>query len=369
MKPPFAPVAVFRADASVQIGTGHVMRCLTLADGLSARGLECKFVCSEQVGHMADVIARRGYGVHLLPVGPGSGQLPYEAGVHASWLGTSWERDAAGVRTFLIQYAPQWLVVDHYAIDGRWERSLADACGQILVIDDLADRRHDCTILLDQSVGRDVNDYEGLIDPKCKCLVGPQYSLLRPEFRALRDDSLKRRDASGVRRLLVTMGGVDAPNATRAVLDVLASLPFLESCHIDVVMNAQAPWLADVEERLASMPTATTLHVSPPSMARLMADSDLAIGAAGTTALERCCLGLPTLQVVLAVNQEHGAAALERAGAAICIGQPGDIASSLPDQLQRLLRPEILAEMSLAARGVTDGDGVSRVLCEMGYLA
>ncbi len=357
--------AVFRADASLKIGTGHVMRCLTLADALAVNGMECQFICAELSGHLADVIRGRGYAVQLLAQGTGTPSPRSESGGHSSWLSTGWEEDSQQVRALLGESTPDWLVVDHYAVDRRWEKSLADACGRLLVIDDLADRPHDCTLLLDQGVGRRSSDYNGLVGLNCHCLAGSQYALLRPEFREWRDYSMTRRRNFRAHRLLVTMGGVDAPNATGAVLEVLKRGLLPPDAKIDVVMSAHAPWLADIRDRVRAMPCATEVHVNPPSMARLMADSDLAIGAAGTTALERCCLGLPTLQVVIAQNQEHGAAALELAGACLCLGWPQEVTQTLPEQLNRALEHRTLAQMSYSASMITDGEGALRVVAEM----
>lgn len=360
------PVA-FRTDASLEIGTGHVMRCLTLADELAAYGADCSFICADCAGHLADVIRARGHGVHLLP-SPSRASSSTEVGsAHAGWLATSWEEDADQVRQVLACRPPSWLVLDHYAIDGRWEQALRHHYGKLLVIDDLADRPHDCDLLLDQNAGRRPADYDELTGSQCRRLIGPQYALLRPEFAAHRDESLRRRHDEKPSRLLVTMGGVDAPNATGTVLDVLKNLPQLPINRIDVVMNAQAPWLTAVCDHAATMPCQTEVHVSPTSMARLMAVSDLAIGAAGTTALERCCLGLPTLQVVLARNQEQGAAALSEMGSALSIGTPQDIAETLPGLLTWILEPRRLAAMSLSASTVTDGQGATRVLEAIGF--
>jgi UDP-2,4-diacetamido-2,4,6-trideoxy-beta-L-altropyranose hydrolase len=360
---------VFRADASLEIGTGHVMRCLTLANALANGGADCAFISGEHAGHLADLIRAHGYAIHLLPVPTVGYAAPVTPGSHAGWLATSWEEDAMRVRTLLADSPPDWLVLDHYAIDARWERSLTDVRKRLLVIDDLADRPHDCDLLLDQNLCRSIVDYEGLIVQPCQILAGPDYALLRPEFNKLRGVSLRRRQTVSGFSVLVTMGGVDVPNATGLVLETLKTIPLPPNARIDVVMGAHAPWLTSVVECARTMPWQTDVHVNPPSMARLMVSSDLAIGAAGTTALERCCLGLPSLQAVLADNQEKGAAALELAGAAMCIGRPEDISRTLPNLMPRVLNRGTLNAMSMAAFAVTDGGGATRVAAEMERIA
>ena len=158
----------FRVDASLSIGSGHVMRCLTLADSLADKGAQCHFICREHPGHLIEYIRRKGYSVHVLP--PCAKELFLEKQPvstddppHASWLGCTWDIDAAATRAILNEGEPDWLVVDHYALDARWERALQGVCKKIMVIDDLADRAHICDQLLDQNFGRTATDYAPLV--------------------------------------------------------------------------------------------------------------------------------------------------------------------------------------------------------------
>lgn len=354
------PMSVaFRVDASLEIGTGHVMRCLTLADALAADGAACRFICRAHPGHLIEHISKKGYRVDALPAinkvihamdGPS----------HAHWLGCQWETDAAQTKAVLIGDEPDWLVVDHYALDTRWEQALQGRSKKLMVIDDLADRPHVCDLLLDQNLGREPVDYEALVPAHCQCLIGPQYALLRPEFAALREYSLRRRQKPELKRLLVTMGGVDQPNATGKVLEALKTCPIPSDCQITVVMGASAPWLEQVRSLAATMPWPTSVRVNINDMAQVMADSDLAIGAAGATSWERCCLGVPTVVLVLADNQRSIAQALSDAGAALLI-------EAETFKNQALITPEFfemraLGAMSEAAAAITDGLGVTQVI-------
>jgi len=222
-------------------------------------------------------------------------------------------------------------------------------------------------MLLDQNLGRQAQDYAALVDTRCQLLVGPQYALLRPEFAALREYSLQRRHAQpAIRRLLISMGGVDQYNTTGQVMQALKTSSLPVDCHITVVMGLKAPWLQNVQELAAQMPWTTEVLVNVNDMAQHMASSDLAIGAAGSTSWERCCLGLPTLMVVLAANQWTGARALHEAQAVGLIGEGGNIAMHLPLAVAALTRGNGLQYMSAAATAVTDGRGVSRVLRVLG---
>ncbi len=354
-------VIVFRADASVQIGTGHVMRCLTLADALRDHGRECHFICREHPGHLIESIRGRGFSVHVLPVFDEENDKGAAAGpAHAGWLGASWETDARQSADVVRRLHPRWVVVDHYALDARWEAVVRPQGGRLMVIDDLADRRHEAELLLDQNLGRASVDYAGLVPNRCRLLIGPRYALLRPEFARLREQSLRRRQSPCLKRLLVTMGGVDKGNATGKVLDALRDCPLPDDIEIEVVMGGNAPWLESVRAQIATMPWPTRMQVDVPDLARRMVEADIAIGAAGSTSWERCCLGLPALVVVLAENQRSIAEALHSAGAAQVIGTPNDL-PSLSLRWEDAMRSMPLAKTAAVASNVTEGNGTQLV--------
>lgn len=359
---------IFRADASMAMGAGHVMRCLTLADGLKAGGAECVFICREHPGNLLDMIRARGFAAHALPMG-GEDETAEESPAHAAWLGTTWEADAERCLALLNGRAIDWLAVDHYALDARWERRLRPACRRLMAIDDLADRPHDCDLLLDQNLGRRAEDYAGLIPGHCRVLAGPTHALLRPEFEALREYSLVRRAEPRLERLLISLGGVDKDNVTGRVLEALKTCFLPEGLRITVVMGARAPWIEEVRGLAREMPWATEVRVNVDDMAGLMADSDLAIGAAGGTAWERACLGLPCLLMVLAENQRSGAEALGETGGVILLDGGPALAGELRLAFERLRDPARLGEMGIAISRVADGLGVGRVVIAMGMEA
>lgn len=365
---------IFRADASLQIGTGHVMRCLTLADALAAQGAECQFICREHHGNLIEQIRNKGHIAHALPIQPpvGASSLAIEPTAakhepaHSQWLGATQEQDAADCALILAEVKPDWLIVDHYALDAHWENQLKPYYRQLLVIDDLADRPHQCDLLLDQTFGRNGEDYRALVPASCRLLCGSQYALLRPEFAALRAYSLQRRANPQLRQLLITMGGVDKDNATGQVLEALRGCLLPAQCQITVVMGATAPWLTEVSRQAQSMPWPTKVMGGVSDMARLMADSDMAIGAAGATSWERCCLGLPTIMLVLAGNQHKVAQGLELAGAVQVLKDPQEILDRLPVLLNGLLSsPSLQAEMCEAAARIADGRGVATVILNL----
>jgi UDP-2,4-diacetamido-2,4,6-trideoxy-beta-L-altropyranose hydrolase len=349
--------AVFRVDASVQIGTGHVMRCLTLADTLRSRGVRGRFACRAHTGHLFETIRGRGHEVLPLDsdsnwphIAPSSSEPSY-----ASWLGVPWQMDARETMAALQGAVAEWLVVDHYALDARWEGAMRPAYRRLLAIDDLADRPHACDMLLDQNLGREAADYDRLVPETCRVLTGAQYALLRPRFAELRNAGLPH--STGLHRLLVSMGGVDKANVTGQVLNALRRFPLPAGVEVTAVLGGQAPCVEEVRATAAMMPWPTRVLVDVADMPGLLAHMDLAIGAAGSSAWERCCMGVPSLTLVLADNQRPVARALADAGAALLVDSPED----LIEALGTALAPGKLAAMRQAGRGITDGRGVERV--------
>lgn len=356
---------IFRADASLLIGTGHVMRCLTLADALRVNGAECQFICREHPGNLIEYIRSKEYTTHVLPMkmASSSSSNVREVPFHAHWLGTTQEQDAKECSVILTDQCPDWVILDHYAVDAWWEIALGQYCRQLMVVDDLADRSHKCDLLLDQTFGRVADEYQLLVSPECRLLCGAEYALLRPEFAELRSYSLGRREHPQVQHLLIALGGIDKDNATERVMAALVDTGLPSDCRITVVMGSGAPWLSEIRQRAASMPWRTEVLVNVGDMAELMADSDLAIGAAGTTSWERCCLGVPSIVLILADNQKMVAERLEEAGAIRTVSPTSRLSEEINTVMSSLIsKPEHLIAMSRAGSSIVDGNGVSNVL-------
>ena len=366
---------IFRVDASLQIGSGHVMRCLTLASAMKANGASCHFICRAHSGNLIRFIREKGFSVSSLALTdsqPDSGLSTKDTGpAHTNWLGCSWQTDAEQTKQVLADKKYAWLIVDHYSLDSSWESALTDSFQHIMVIDDLADRPHFCDLLLDQNLGREATDYKSLVPEKCQLLIGPYFALLRPEFSDLREYSLCRRKHSRFKEVLVTMGGVDQSNATAKVLHVLKTCPLPDDCNIKIVMGSNAPWLQNINEIAVQMPWHTEVLVNISDMAQRMANSDLCIGAAGSTSWERCCLGLPALMLVLAKNQSSIAKALDLACAAktITCGEQDNFEFQINKFFSDIAEePHILSSMTIAAAEVTKGTGTFEVIEKIGAI-
>lgn len=352
---------VFRTDASLQIGTGHVMRCLTLADALHERGAQSTFICRPHVGHLLDLIQQRGHTTIALTPADDTFTVPADP-CHSKWLGTDWASDAKQTHQALGGQVVDWLVVDHYALDRRWEQVLRAHTRRIMIIDDLADRPHDCDLLLDQNLGRQAQDYGGLLSPHTQTLIGPANALLRPEFAQWREISLQRRKNPELKQLLITMGGVDQANVTSQVLAALKNCELPADLTITVVMGPTAPWLKAIQTEALAMPRPTRVLAGVNNMAQLMAESDLCIGAAGSTSWERCCLGLPTFILILAPNQQSGALTLHAQGAALTAENMQELAKHFSKIFKPATPDASLSKMSITAAKLVLGNGANRVV-------
>ena len=351
---------VFRVDASVAIGSGHVMRTLTLARELAARGAHTRFVCREHPGHMGERIAREGHELHLLPApDPATHALTG----YSRWLGVEAGRDVEEFLAAATDFRADWLVVDHYALDADWERRARPAARSILAIDDLANRPHDCDLLLDQNFfgARTAERYGSLLPAAAVRLLGPSFALLRAEFHQLR---LLTRERDGmVRRILVYFGASDLHNQTARVLEALTR-PGLRHLAVDVVVGLNHPDPEGLTSLAAQVPDART-HRDLPSLALLMAGADLAIGAGGSTTWERACLGLPSLVQVAAENQRDFTRALSDAGLQLDAAENSTVAAWGAAIEAALADASRLARISGRVREITDGLGAARVAAAM----
>ena len=343
----------FRVDASLNMGTGHVMRCLTLAQVLKENGANVEFICRKHEGNLIVKIRSSGFVVHELKVFEETEVDTKLA--HSHWLGATQQQDADDCIEILKAEKSDWLIVDHYALDEEWQKKLKPYYEKLMVIDDLADRKHQCDILLDQTFGRQKKDYSALTPEDCKLLLGSQYALLRPEFAKWRAYSLKRRNNPKFKRLLVNMGGVDVDNITESVLDELKICNLPSDLKITVVMGGLAPHIESVKSKAITLPYKTEVKVDVGNMAEIMANSDISIGAAGSTTWERCCLGLPTIQIVLAKNQITIAKSLSGLGAIKFLQSIKGVSRVIKNPRNWMLN------VSNIARHVSDGLGVKRV--------
>ena len=349
---------VFRVDASTEIGGGHVFRCLTLAEELRGNGIVSAFVCREQPGDLIGIIAGLGHTVLRLTA-PG-GNEDRQSGTKAEDF-----RDTGAALAAFPRF--DWMVVDHYGIDASWEREARRFATNIMVIDDLANRRHDCDVLLDQNYYLNAaRRYEGRIPDSSVLLLGPGNALLRKEFHEARPRATLR--SSGIRRVLVSYGSSDPTNETEKALSAL-ELADCGSMDTVVVIGSTNPRQHEIIRRCSERPN-IQLIIQTNRMAELCLDADLSLGAGGSTMWERCLLGLPTLVIITAENQSEVVEAVTTTGAIVNCGRSAGVtANDLAFQIRSLLRsPSRLEAMSAACfELMKDANPVSsaaRTICE-----
>jgi len=356
---------VFRVDASVIIGSGHLMRCLVLADFFKRRGAEIHFISRDLPETYQTLITQRGNRLHLLSTSNKTEFIDDPQGPpHAHWLGVNWQVDANEVLAVIKTLNKiEMLVIDHYGLDARWEEIFRNEVRKIFVIDDLADRPHNCDVLLDQNFYlNSTTRYHDYIQSYTECLLGPQYALLRPEFTLARQKYPRsERPLKAVQRINICFGGIDAKGDT---LKTLAALePWLKkSLQIDVVLGAASPIQEAVLNFIKSYPT-VQLHISPNHLSELLALADLGIGAAGGMTWERACVGLPSITMAVAENQWKLATDVARAGMHLFLGnstkvEKQELASAIELMLANKYLRQSFADNSLR---LTDGKGAERV--------
>lgn len=344
----------FRVDASSEMGTGHLARCLTLGQRLIEKGARVRFVSRHAPLHLQDAVRAVGADFHLIPP-----QLlaPDQRLGHAAWLGVPQAVDAAATRQALADQSFDWLIVDHYALDAEWETSLRPSATKIAAIDDLADRSHDCDLLVDPNLDDEpAARYRGRLPGHCRALLGPAYALLRPEFARLRANARPR--SGEVRRVLVFFGGVDAANHTTMAIEAL--MPLRDRISVDIVIGAGHAARTEIERSCAAL--GFRLHVQTPDMARLAAAADLAIGVGGVALWERCCVGLPAITFVSAFNHAAQVEHASRAGLVHAPNPSSPSAATIALHIQALCEaPGLRQLLSSRAMAAVDGQGVARV--------
>ena len=308
---------IVRVDASTVIGSGHLMRCLTLGKRLRCLGHNVTFIMRAHRGSMQSVVEQQGFSYRML-----ERPRSYHGKEYESWLGVSQTEDAVdtiaamGTRVNL-------LIVDHYALDYEWEALLGPHVNSIFVIDDLANRHHSCDFLLDANLGAEQGDkYAGLLSRDCRSFLGLPYLMLRQEFYNARTEVAEKGKApSNVLTIFICFGGSDPTNETLRTLQILAQLPQQIDAH--VVLGASNPHRTDVEFFCKKYHWHVYCQID--YVAHLMHVSDCAIGAGGTMTWERCYMGLPTLVVAIAENQREDAILHDEMGLIVYAGFCEDI--------------------------------------------
>lgn len=346
-------VIVF-ADASYNLGQGHITRTLSLAKELRKRGISVEYFCRPLEGDQISRLRTEGFIVHT-PVEPEIDEsTPDEMTVY-----TEWGKVAPVLKTISEKNRIDWVVVDNYSIGVEFEESLSALGCRVMAIDDLPNRNHFCDLLLDQNYNENQHRYNELIPERCVKLLGCEYSLLRPEFESQRR-KMKNRNGR-ISKILISFGGYDRTGETLKAMKAVASLDGKDMSFV-VVADKRNKNIEEIKS-LSASDARFSLHSYVLNMDELMAEADIALGAGGSTTWERCCLGLPALITVTAENQNDLAEMGVRSGAMQVLGRWDEVTSEMiTGKIEELLNhPEYLVEMSEKAMGLVDGLGAVKV--------
>jgi len=326
-------LAVFRVDASVAVGMGHLLRCRTLAAGLADQGWRIGFACCSDALELAPWL--RNDGCEIVT-------MPSEVSLEPDVMRHAWPSGADA------------LVIDHYGRNDSYESACRPWARCVVAIDDVPARRHDADMLLDQTLGRTAGEYRDFVQPETQLAVGGDFILLRPEIRA------RQRKSADVpaqaRRMILTFGGTDTTNLSARALEALSD-PRLAKVSACLVLG---PGNARYDELQAVAPAHVRIVVNPPDFPEIMANADMALAAAGTTCWELAHLGIPAILV----TESPGivAQSLEAAGAARWLGREADVdAGMMADALTELAGDRAARQaMADAGQRLVDGKGAAR---------
>jgi len=350
------------------IGLGHMMRCLAMAEWANSLGLQAVLLSREIPGAVSKMLQEHSVTAVTMPVCHAvTSSFCYP---HSHWLTGTQNQDAVHTLSIIEQQIterasnPLFVMVDHYALGAPWEKKLS-IIAPILVIDDLNDRPHQCRWLVDQTFGKSSKSYENLVNSGCDIKIGPKFALLRSEFEK-QSNIFERKAPSADEelRILITLGGVDVDNVTGQVLLLLSEMSIIKSLSITIVVGGANPHLEGLSKLCEQIGCKTNLIINSQEMAKLMTLNDVCIGAAGSTSWERCALGLPTLNLILAENQQQIAVNLDEIGAVVNLGRIEEVSV---ERIEALLtryhhNQDVYLKLAKICQKISDGLGCKRIL-------
>jgi len=298
-----------RTDSSNLIGSGHIMRCLTLADLLKKEGHEVFFVCRNLPFNSLNIIDKRGFKSYLLSYSDEQKETYLKNPINDDynlWFGVSVNRDIEDTVKVIKDKYINLLVVDSYSLDSKWESKIRPYCKHIMVIDDLANRKHDCDFILDHNFYSNINSrYDELVPKHCKKLLGPKYALLNLELKKVKEAREKRtyNNVKEIKNILVFLGGSDPKNFTEKVLIDALKNDSLRNAIFNVVLGANNRYKTKLKIKFAKYDN-VIFHIHPEYYYELLEKADIAFGSGGVSQLERMYICLPSIILKIAENQK-----------------------------------------------------------------
>lgn len=341
----------FRVDASIKIGTGHVYRCLSIAEQIKET-VKVVFICRELTGHLIDLIESKGFDVIRLPavLKPFDSDLFSLKLKHASWLEGAQNSDAMASAQALLNWSQGSkgvVLVDHFALDTVWETDfLQRTAWPIWVLDGQADRMHSAQALIDPTACSVSKKWVGLLSKSTSLYQGAAFA---PINKAFFDAKKLATIRTTLKTILISFGGVDINDYTQRTLNVLLGM-LLPDLNIIVVVGKGYPHLCELKKQ-CDLHSNIQYFVQTDDLPSLLLKADLAIGAGGIMTWERCLLGLPSLTAVIADNQRQQVDCLANKGVLMSLGSDCEqLAQNLEATLKSVLNtPTELSKMSKAA--------------------
>lgn len=356
---------LFRVDASVEIGSGHVMRCCHLAHSLRQQGADVAFAGYLAEGHLLEWLQEQGFNVFALK--PGKEKEVQSKVPHAHWLQGTVKEDVKQTKDILKKWEQvDWVVVDHFGLDAEWEKQVQQEVSNIMVIDDLADRPHDCRLLLDVSSLQAGNRYDNLVNLNCQRLEGVQYALVPQDFTSLRPSQPKL--VKDVKNIAVFLGMSDLGAGHDKVLSAFECIKN-PAFTVHYIVGPHNPNKEELMNRISKTPYFKTYEFVK-NMAQWMSGMDMYVGSGGVVTWERSCLGVSGIVVGVALNQEEGSQRWGELGCHTYLGRNSEVSAEvLAQEIQKMVKnPSKLNEMGKKSWQMVDGQGINRILKALGVL-
>lgn len=349
---------VIRADSSIEMGNGHIMRCLTLAERLICEGANVIFVCRDFEKNSISQIENKGIKVIKIP-------SERETFDHIKWTKDNWRLDVEETISVIneMEKSTNILIVDHYGIDSNWEIQMSQYVNKVVVIDDLANRKHYCDLIIDPTFGESSEKYNNLIPKYAKGLYGVKYAILREDFRKFQKKDIVFRG----RKIKVHMffGGIDSLNHTTKYSSII--LKKFKNVELHVVVGKAFGFTTDLIQLKTLYPENFDWVQDIDNMAEHMSKCDLAIGSPGNATWERACIGLPSAYLATNLNQIPILKRLEKKNLCVFMGEASKLDSAtFVGKLSMFLSSEtLLKQLFYCSTKHVDGLGTDRVIKEL----
>ena len=352
-------IVAFRVDSSSLIGGGHLHRCINLAKTLRKNKIECIFICRKHLGNLNDLVTQNKFRLVELP---SVLKLDLSLKSYQKWLAVSWKKDLEQTQKALKKIKINLMVIDHYAIDYKWEKGISKLIPDLVIIDDLCNRKHYCEILIDYSPGRIISEYKGLLDKPVKSYLGHTYNLIGENF--LKERLIfKKRKIKSIKNILITMGNFDHKKKIfQSLMAIEKTNLNKESIRVTIVLGKSKKNVNEIRGILNQLSYEIDLKYYVNNMHKIMRTADLAISACGTSIWELFCMGVPTIAVVIAKNQINNSQYIKRKRCALVIDNDLNFEANLISYINAIHdNKNLLNRFSLKGVNLIDGKGTQRV--------